>query len=95
VLGLVCGWLRSVYLVFVRIPEFTQWVLESVRLHTFIAVVGLRVGPSFITGLLHMGPGLFGTGIIVTLVPHTVTLCIGYYCLQQHLRRVAGRLRWW
>jgi len=84
VLGLVCGWLRSVYPVFGCIPEPTQAVLESVGLHTFIAVVGLSVGPSFVAGLLHMGPGLFCAGIIVVLVPHTVTLCIGYYCLQQH-----------
>jgi putative transport protein len=39
--GLVCGYLRSAFRAFGRIPEPALWVLNNVGLNGFIAAVGL------------------------------------------------------
>ena len=49
--GLVFGWLRSVRPTFGRIPEPALWVFDTVGLATFIGVVGLGAGPTFVDGL--------------------------------------------
>jgi putative transport protein len=51
IMGLVFGWLRSVFPAFGRIPEAAMWVFDTVGWSVFIAVVGLSAGPSFIAGL--------------------------------------------
>ena len=60
IMGLVFGWLRSVFPAFGRIPEAAMWVFDMVGLSVFIGVVGLTAGPSFISGLQKSGhqPGL-------------------------------------
>ena len=50
IMGLVFGWLRSVYPYFGRIPEPAIWIFDTVGLCTFIGVVGLTAGPSFVVG---------------------------------------------
>ena len=44
IMGLVFGWLRSVYPTFGRIPEPALWVFDTVGLAVFIGVVGLTAG---------------------------------------------------
>src|SRR5262249_32174935 len=46
--GLFCGWLRSVNRTFGRIPAPALWVFKNIGLTTFIAVVGITTGPSFV-----------------------------------------------
>jgi len=67
--GLVCGWLRSVNRTFGRVPAPALWVLNNVGLTTFIAVVGITSGPSFVAGLKAAGLMLLLAGIITTSVP--------------------------
>ena len=57
-MGLVFGWLRSVYPFFGRIPEPAIWIFDTVGLCVFIGVVGLSAGPSFIAGLQKTGISL-------------------------------------
>jgi len=67
--GLVFGWLRSVNRTFGRVPAPALWVLNNLGFTTFIAVVGITSGPSFVTGLKAAGLSLLLAGIVTTLVP--------------------------
>lgn len=77
--GLIFGWLRSIHPTFGGIPAPALWVMNSVGLNTFIAVVGISAGPGFVAGLRELGISLFLWGIVVTLVPLLVGLLAGKY----------------
>ena len=62
IMGLVFGWLRSVYPFFGRIPEPAIWIFDTVGLCLFIGVVGLSAGPSFVSGLKTTGLSLVLVG---------------------------------
>ena len=70
VMGLVFGWLRSVYPFFGRIPEPAIWIFDTVGLCMFIGIVGLGAGPSFVSGLQASGISLvfvgFGLGLVAS-----------------------------
>lgn len=82
--GLVCGWLRSVNRTFGRIPGPALWVFNQIGLTTFIAVVGLTTGPSFVAGLREAGISLFLWGVFVTTIPFVIGLYAGKYLFKMH-----------
>jgi putative transport protein len=82
--GLVLGWLRSVRPTFGRLPEPTQWFMNSVGLNVFIAIVGISAGPGFIAGLKEVGAGLFLWGMFATSVPMILAPLIGKYIFKFH-----------
>jgi putative transport protein len=82
IMGLVFGWLRSKTPKFGRIPEPALWIFDTVGLSTFIGIVGLSAGPSFISGLEQTGLGLLFAGVIVAVLPHVVGLFVGHYLLK-------------
>jgi putative transport protein len=84
IMGLVFGWLRSVFPAFGRIPEAAMWVFDMVGLSVFIAVVGLTAGPSFIAGLQKSGISLVLVGFMAALLPHTVAILFGRYVLRMN-----------
>jgi len=84
VMGLVFGYLRSVRPTFGRIPEPAMWVFDMVGLTTFMAVVGLGAGPSFVAGLQKSGPSLVIVGLIVAGLPHVVSILFGRYILKMN-----------
>jgi putative transport protein len=84
VMGLVFGWLRAVYPTFGRIPEPALWVFDTVGLCTFIGVVGLGAGPSFVAGIRQTGISLVFVALIVAVVPHIVGLLVGRYVLRMN-----------
>jgi len=88
--GLVFGWLRSVKRTFGRIPAPALWILNNVGLTTFIAVVGISAGPSFVAGLKQAGVSLFLAGIVVTSVPLIFGVLIGKYLFKFHPGIVLG-----
>jgi putative transport protein len=75
--GLVLGYLRSTYPVFGKLPAPAGWLLETLGLNTFIAIVGLGAGLSFVSGLKTFGLPLLVSGVVAVLLPHTLTLLIG------------------
>jgi putative transport protein len=77
--GLVLGWLRGVRPTFGRLPEPTQWFMNSVGLNVFIAIVGISAGPGFIEGLRNTGASLFLWGVFATSLPMLVAPLIGKY----------------
>ena len=82
--GLILGWLRGVYPTFGRLPEPTQWFMNSVGLNVFIAIVGISAGPGFIAGLKSAGISLFLWGVAVTSVPMLIAPFIGKYIFKFH-----------
>jgi putative transport protein len=84
VMGLVFGWLRSLHPTFGRIPEPALWIFDTVGLAVFIGVVGLTAGPTFVAGLRETGPSLLLVGMIVSLVPHFVSLLFGLHVLKMN-----------
>ena len=84
VMGLVFGWLRSVHPTFGRIPEPAMWVFDTVGLTTFMAVVGLGAGPSFVSGLQKSGVSLVFVGLIVAVLPHVTAILFGRYVLKMN-----------
>jgi len=84
IMGLVFGYLRSVRPTFGRIPEPAMWVFDTVGLTTFMAVVGLSAGPSFIAGLQKSGPSLIVVGLVVATLPHLTSILFGRYILKMN-----------
>jgi putative transport protein len=84
IMGLVFGYLRSVRPTFGRIPEPAMWVFDTVGLTTFMAVVGLGAGPSFIAGIQKSGPSLIFVGLVVATLPHVTSILFGRYILKMN-----------
>jgi putative transport protein len=82
-MGLVFGWLRSVYPTF-RIPEPALWVFDTVGLAVFIGVVGLTAAPGFIDGLRRTGVSLVVVGFVAAIVPHFTALLFGRFVLKMN-----------
>jgi putative transport protein len=84
IMGLVFGWLRSVYPTFGGIPEPALWLFDTLGLAVFIAVVGLAAGPSFIDGLRRTGLTLLLVGAVLAVIPHLVAILFGRYVLKMN-----------
>ncbi len=89
-MGLLFGWLRSVYPFFGRIPEPAIWIFDTVGLCMFIGIVGLSAGPSFVAGLKSTGISLVAVGLVSALLPHTVGILFGRYVLRMNPLIVLG-----
>jgi len=77
--GILLGWLRGVHPTFGRVPSGALWMMNSVGLNVFIAIVGISSGPTFIEGLRQAGFGVFVWGLVVTSVPMLLAPLIGKY----------------
>jgi putative transport protein len=82
--GLILGWARSVRPTFGRLPEPTQWFMNSVGLNVFIAIVGIMSGPGFVAGLKANGVSLLMWGVFATSVPMLLAPLIGKYIFKFH-----------
>ncbi|HEX2653520.1 MAG TPA: aspartate-alanine antiporter [Xanthobacteraceae bacterium] len=82
--GLVLGWLRTVRPVFGRIPGPALWLLNTLGLNVFIAVVGITAGPGFVAGLKEVGISLFIWGAVATSIPMILSVYIGWYIFKFH-----------
>ena len=90
IMGLIFGWLRSVYPFFGRMPEPAIWIFDTVGLCLFIGVVGLSAGPSFFSGLQKTGLSLVVVGLVSALLPHTIGILFGRYVLRMSPLIVLG-----
>jgi len=84
IMGLVFGWLRAVRPTFGRIPEPAMWVFDTVGLTTFVAVVGLGAGPTFVAGLQRSGISLVMVGLVAAVIPHIAAILFGRYVLKMN-----------
>ena len=82
VMGLFLGWLRSRRPTFGRIPDAALWIFDTLGLSLFIGAVGISAGPGFIDGLRQTGFSILGIGLAVALLPHILSLFVGYFILK-------------
>ncbi|MDR2980650.1 MAG: aspartate-alanine antiporter [Puniceicoccales bacterium] len=85
--GLIAGWLNGVRPTWGRIPPAAIWLMETIGLNTFVAVVGLSVGAVALHAIMESGIWILLAGIIVATVPHVVTILFG-----RHVLRMNGAL---
>ena len=79
--GVIVGWLRSLQPWFGRIPDAAILFMRSIGLAAFVAMIGLKAGPIFLSAVKEYGYVLFFGGIIVTLIPLIAGLFFGRYVL--------------
>ena len=82
--GLTGGYSSSVNPRFGRIPDASLWLLESLGLAAFLGLAGLSAGPALIDALRTAGPTLIAAGVVIALLPHVVTILVGYYAVRLH-----------
>ena len=80
--GLIIGYLRSIYPVFGRLPAAVAWLFMELGLLLFMTGVGLKAGQTLIETLQKVGPTLLCSGIIVTIIPVLVGFFFGRYVLK-------------
>ncbi|MFD6419504.1 aspartate:alanine exchanger family transporter [Streptomyces sp. NPDC060194] len=79
IMGLVFGYLRGKYPTFGNVPPGAQWLMDTLGLCIFVAIVGINAGPSFTSGLSTAGWGLLFFGAILTVIPLLVGFLFGHY----------------
>ena len=84
IMGLIFGWLRSVYPTFGRIPEPALWVFDTVGLAVFIGAVGLSAAPGFVDGVRRTGLSLLFVGLVAAVFPHFTALVFGRFVLKMN-----------
>jgi len=77
--GLVFGWLHSVRPKWGRIPGPAVWLMQTIGLNTFVALVGLSAAPHLVEAMKTSGLPLLLSGIVVSLVPHATVALFGRY----------------
>ncbi|HEY3039531.1 MAG TPA: aspartate-alanine antiporter [Pyrinomonadaceae bacterium] len=90
IMGLMFGWLRAVHPTFGRIPGSAMWIFDTVGLTVFMACVGLAAGPSFFSGLQKSGISLVFVGLVIAVLPHTISILFGRYVLKMNPVIVLG-----
>ncbi|MBM9519594.1 aspartate-alanine antiporter [Desulforhopalus vacuolatus] len=89
-MGLLMGWYRDKHPHFGLIPAPTRWFLKSVGLNLFIAIVGIEAGASFIPALQSMGYMVLVIGLIVSIVPHILSIFFAKYALRMNAVDIIG-----
>lgn len=90
--GLLVGWYRSMVPWFGRIPEGAVLFMRSIGLAGFVAMIGLKAGPVFVSSLKEVGYILLLGGAVVTLMPLLTGLLFGRYVLKLNPLLLLGGL---
>lgn len=90
--GLFFGWYQNKHPHFGEIPSSTRWFLKSLGLNLFISVVGLEAGSAFIPALKSMGVKVLLIGILVSIIPHLLSVYFGKFVLKLDPVDIIGSL---
>jgi putative transport protein len=90
--GLLFGWLHSRRPKWGRIPSPAVWLMQTVGLNTFVALVGLSAAPHLVEAMKSSGIPLFFGGVVVSLVPHILVALLGRYVLKLNGGILVGAL---
>jgi putative transport protein len=82
--GLLLGYFRAVHPTFGSIPAPALWLLNTLGLNVFIAVVGINAAPGFVAGLQQVGISLFLWGALATSLPMIAAVLLGHYVFKFH-----------
>ena len=82
--GMLIGWLYNRYPKYGYIPSSARWLLKSIGLNLFIVATALNISGKLITSLTGLGARvilIIVLGILLTLIPHTLSLLFGKHVL--------------
>jgi putative transport protein len=82
--GLLLGYFRTVRPTFGNIPAPALWLMNTLGLNVFIAIVGITAGPGFVSGLQQVGMSLFLWGMLATTIPLVVAILLGHFVFKFH-----------
>jgi putative transport protein len=82
--GLLLGYWRTVRPTFGNIPAPSLWLMNTLGLNVFIAIVGISAGPGFVAGVQEAGLSLFLWGVVATSVPLIAAVLIGHFIFRFH-----------
>ncbi|HET9217518.1 MAG TPA: TrkA C-terminal domain-containing protein [Terriglobia bacterium] len=82
--GLTLGYLRSRHPRFGRIPDPARALFESLGFAAFMACVGLDAAPGLVPAIRESGITLLAGAAAICVLPHAVTILIGYYVVRMN-----------
>lgn len=82
--GLILGYLRTIRPTFGNIPAPALWLMNTLGLNVFIAIVGISAGPGFVAGLQQVGLSIFLWGVAATTLPLIAAILIGHHVFKFH-----------
>jgi putative transport protein len=82
--GLLLGYLRTIRPTFGNIPGPSLWLMNTLGLNVFIAIVGISAGPGFVAGLQQAGLSIFLWGMVATSVPLIAAVLLGHHVFKFH-----------
>lgn len=77
--GLFLGWLRSKRPTFGAIPDASVWLMRTLGLSMYVAIIGIAAAPSFSSSLKEIGLSILWYGAIATSVPLFSGIFLGKY----------------
>ncbi|MEG1615554.1 MAG: aspartate-alanine antiporter [Bacteroidales bacterium] len=77
--GLLLGWLRSKRPTFGKIPDASVWLMRTLGLSMYVAIIGIAAAPSFGSSLREIGWQILIYGAIATTVPLITGIFLGKY----------------
>src|SRR5688572_23380665 len=80
--GLTLGQLRSIYPRFGQIPDVAVSLFQTLGLSAFLALAGLEAGPGLLPMIRESGLVILSAATVICLVPHAITILVGYYVLR-------------
>lgn len=91
-IGILLGFMRSVYPAFGGVPPAARKVMMEFGLVLFMAGVGLNAGAGIVDGFLSAGPKLIIGGILVTVCPVLVAYFVGRKFLKMNPAILLGSI---
>jgi putative transport protein len=92
IVGIVIGFLSSIYPTFGRVPAASRFMLMELGLMLFMASVGLGAGAGLIDALTSVGPVLLAGGLLVTVTPVIVGYLFGRRVLKLNPALLLGAI---
>jgi putative transport protein len=77
--GLIMGWLRSKKPTYGAIPDGAVWLMRTLGLSMYVAIIGIAAAPSFASSLHDIGFSVLLYGAVSTSVPILAGIFIGKY----------------
>jgi Predicted permease len=88
--GLFLGWLRSKRPTFGRIPDASVWLLRTLGLSMYVAVIGISAASSFGKSLKEIGLSILLYGAIATSLPLFTGIFVGKYIFKFNSPTILG-----
>ncbi len=82
--GLLLGYLRTIHPTFGNIPAPSLWLMNTLGLNVFIAIVGISAGPGLRLRPAEVGFSIFLWGMVATTVPLIAAMLLGHYVFKFH-----------